>query len=210
MHQLPAGRITRIEPGRRPGYVRVYVEDRLIGSFAEAVWISSGLQTGEVVSPEAWEALQRAEAEHRAITYALRLLAVRARSEDELRRALLRKQLPASVVSSVLDRLRAWGYVDDRAFARQWVAERAGRRGLRALAYELQQKGLEPELIRQVLAEAEDPAREYASALALAKRRWEERLPPQKRRRRIIGLLARRGFSWEIIEAVVRALESET
>src|SRR5947207_1237759 len=55
---------------------------------------------------------------------AWRLLSIRGRSREELRRRLLRKGLTESDVDAELDRLQERGYLDDEAFARSWVAAR--------------------------------------------------------------------------------------
>lgn len=202
------GCITGVQPHSRPGRVRIYVDGRLVGVFEEAIWAASALKVGDRVSAAQWERLQQAEAEHQALQRALRLLGFRARSEAELRRWLLRRSFSESVVERVIERLRAWGYVDDLAFARQWVSQRATRRGPKALAYELRRKGVNPELVRAVVCEASDPVQTLEAALALARKRWDARLEPRVRRRRIAQLLARRGFPGEIIEAVLRKLEA--
>ena len=81
-------------------------------------------------------------------------LEVRPRSVDEMRRRLRHLGYPAALIEVVIDRLLAYGYLDDEAFARAWVEsrDRARPRGEAALRRELVLKGIDRELISAVLA----------------------------------------------------------
>lgn len=96
--------------------------------------------------------------------------------------------------------------VDDRAFARAWVESRQQRRHLsrRALREELHRKGIARELIDEALDDV-DGDDEYLAARALAERkaRTMSGLEPEVRRRRLVGALARRGFSSSMTYRIV-------
>jgi regulatory protein len=85
-------------------------------------------------------------------------LAVRPRSVEETRRRLRHLGYPAAPIEVVIDRLLAYGYRDDEAFARAWVEsrDRARPRGEAALRRELVLKGVDGELIAAILAERGD------------------------------------------------------
>ena len=128
---------------------------------------------------------------------AFRLLAVRARSESELRSRLAGAGFE-EVAEAVIDRLRELGYVDDLAFAAAYVRSRSlGRRiGRRLLRHELAQKGVSAAIIEQALADRGDQS-EQADAAQLAQtlaRRGADDSPQAwaKRKRRIYATLVRR------------------
>lgn len=128
---------------------------------------------------------------------ALRLLAVRARSRRELQVRLLRRGYDRALIEQELDRLQELGYVDDAAFARAWVASRqsnAAPRGTGMLRAELLRKGVERELVRDAVAEGDDPA----AAIVAARRRSAAlaELPYPEFRRRLFAHLQRRGFTY--------------
>jgi regulatory protein len=107
----------------------------------------------------------------------------------------------------VLDRFTEVGLIDDAAFATAWVASRQRGRGLarRALAAELHRKGIDRETAGQAL-ETIDPDDEVESARRLVRRRLpslarQERVVAQ---RRLLGLLARKGYPPGLAVAVVR------
>lgn len=133
-------------------------------------------------------------------------LAVRARSEQELRAAMARRNVPADVTDEILARFSEVGLIDDAAFARAVTASRSGYglRGRARIRQELQAKGVEREVAEEALAEL-DPEVEREAALQLAQRRLRSvaGLQPQIARRRMAGVLARRGFSGSIVSSVL-------
>lgn len=137
---------------------------------------------------------------------ALDLLTVRQRSEHELRTAMARRNVPEAVMDEVLARFGEVGLVDDEAFARSLTASRSGfgHRGRARIRQELQLKGIERGIAEEALA-ALDPDDERAAALELARRKVGplQRLERHVARRRLGGVLSRRGFSAEIVNSVL-------
>ncbi|MFC3777909.1 recombination regulator RecX [Mycolicibacterium holsaticum] len=140
-----------------------------------------------------------ASREEQAHNVCLRLLTVRARTRAELAAQLTKRGYPDDVRDRVLDRLADVGLVDDADFAEQWVRSRrrnAGK-GKRALAAELRNKGVDNEVITAALADIDTGAeRTRAEELVRAKLR-RERLDDgddAKVTRRLVGMLARRGY----------------
>jgi regulatory protein len=130
----------------------------------------------------------------------LRLLTVRARTRAELEAQLTKRGYPDDVSRSVLDRLTEVGLIDDADFAEQWVHSRrinAGK-GKRALAAELRNKGVDDEVIDEALAGIDAGAeRQRAEELVRARLRRERLTPDEEPKvmRRLVGMLARRGYS---------------
>lgn len=137
----------------------------------------------------------------------LQLLSTRARTRSELAKALAKRHVPEAAAAAVLDRFAEVGLIDDEAFANAWVDSRqAGRKLARsALAAELQRRGVDRGLIDQALQRV-DPDQERAAALALVTRKLPsvKGLPVAARQRRLLGLLARRGYSSGLAAGVVR------
>jgi regulatory protein len=152
-----------------------------------------------------------ADPESVARTILLEQLTGRARSRQELSDKLAAKRVPSEVADRLLDRFEEVGLVDDAAFARTWVSQRqsaaGGGKGLarRALAQELRRKGVDDETTREVLDEL-DPAAEEAAARELVRRKLRtlSRVDDQTATRRLVGVLARKGYSSGLAFAVVR------
>ncbi|MEV3964959.1 recombination regulator RecX [Nocardia sp. NPDC050193] len=140
---------------------------------------------------------------------ALRLLAVRARSRAELAQRLPAKGYPLEVTEQVLDRLAEVGLIDDADFARQWVRQRHGfsGKGRRALEQELRRKGVSQEDSAAALDTVTDDD-EYERATELVRRKLRSLpagLDREKAIRRLVGMLARRGYGHSVAFAVVKS-----
>ena len=137
---------------------------------------------------------------------ALRLIERTRRTRSDLTRRLRDKGFAASDVEQVLDRLAAVGLVDDVEYARAFLAGRWGRRasGWRKLEQDLRKRGISSEDIAMGRArlEAETGA---ADEVAMARRVLDQTarryasLEPHERKRKLWALLARRGFSTDVI-----------
>jgi len=133
---------------------------------------------------------------------ALGLLDQRARSRHELRTRLIDAEFDPRVVDDVLDDLAGVGLLDDRTFAHEWVRQRHARRGksARVLDMELKDKGVEPGIRADALdqidsADEESTARTVAEKKARTIRKVPgDRAESDKQLRRIVGVLARRGY----------------
>jgi regulatory protein len=127
----------------------------------------------------------------------LRLLAVRPRTRAELAAALRRGGIADRVATEVLDRYGEVGIIDDAAFARAWVESRHHGKGLarRALAGELRRKGVDDETVREAVEElAGETEVETARELVARKLRTISGGDPTSILRRLVGMLARKGY----------------
>ena len=142
-----------------------------------------------------------------ARTLCLRALTGAPKTRRQLAEMLARKDVPEAAAEAVLDRFVEVGLIDDAAFARAWVDSRQSGRGLarRVLQAELKAKGVDAEVAAQAV-ETVDADDERAAALQLVQRRARsmQRLDRATASRRLIGVLARKGYGGGMAAAVVR------
>jgi regulatory protein len=146
--------------------------------------------------------------EEQARALCLRLLTARARTRAELAGQLAKRGYPDDVSTRVLDRLAGVGLVDDAGFAEQWVHSRRANagKGKRALAAELHTKGVDKDVITSVLGGINPAAeRERAEQLVRKKLRRENLSDDVPVVRRLMAMLARRGFDQSMAYDVVSA-----
>jgi regulatory protein len=145
---------------------------------------------------------------------ALRLLERTRRTRADLVRRLRERGFDPGVIETVLERLAGVGLVDDREFARAYLAGRWGRRvaGWRVLEADLRRRGVGEADVRaaRMSFEAErggvDELPAALRAIGQAARRYAK-LDPHVRRQRLWAMLARRGFDGDTIEAALRVME---
>jgi regulatory protein len=137
----------------------------------------------------------------------LRLLTLGPRTRAQLADALRRKAVPDDVAEQVLGRFTEVGLIDDEAFAQAWVQSRHLGRGLarRALAGELRRRGVADETVNEAVS-ALDSEQEAATARELVDRKLAgtRSLDRDKRMRRLVGMLARKGYSPGLAYHVVK------
>lgn len=137
----------------------------------------------------------------------LKLLTMSPKTRAQLADALAAKGIPEDAAEAVLDRYVEVGLIDDAAFAQAWVSTRQAGRGLatRALAQELHRKGIDKDIAGAALATL-DPEAEEASARVLVQRRLRSMRSLERpvATRRLLGMLARKGYSSAVAMRVIR------
>jgi regulatory protein len=204
-------RITALLPEPQgTGSVRIEVDGERFGSVAPEVVSAEQLRTGRELD-EALLARLAAHAEIEA-TYRTAVRAVERRSfaRADLGRRLRRKGHAPQAVEAALERLVERGFLDDAAFAANYVETRAARgRGPLRLARDLGAMGVERGIIARALAAhagSADVAGDVPRKLAAKRAAQLGDLPRHVRRRRVLAYLARRGFSGREVTDMVGKL----
>jgi regulatory protein len=142
---------------------------------------------------------------------ALRYLAQRPRSEQEVRRRLRRSGVAEDAIDDIVAQLERHGLVDDAAFAQYWLEQRQTfrPRGARLVRAELRQHGISTDLATAAADELAGSAEE--DAYRAAQKRAGHLSPADERtfKQRLSQFLARRGFDWEVVSMVVERLYRE-
>jgi regulatory protein len=181
---------------RNPDRVSVYLDGRF--AFGLPAIVAARLKPGQTLSEAEIAALKRegdAEADYnRALNY----LSYRPRSRTEIERYFQKRGLANEEIEVIVARLGRAGLLDDEAFARFWVEnrERFKPRGLRALRYELRQKGIGDAIIDRVLVAVDEEDSAYRSAEKKARQLGH--LDREVFYRKLIGYLSRRGFNYGV------------
>ncbi len=190
-----------------PDRVSVYLD----GEYAFGLFrvVAAWLQVGQELGEEKIRQLQQAEAGEKAYQRALNFLSYRVRTESEVRRNLNKHDTPESVIEEVLERLRRNRLVDDQQFANSWVENRSEfrPRGRRALQSELRQKGVDQEVIEEVLQDLDEEELAYQAAKKSVRKYLRFEWP--EFRKKLLGFLARRGFNYAVAAPVVERVWAE-
>ncbi|NMM85898.1 recombination regulator RecX [Rhodococcus sp. SRB_17] len=137
----------------------------------------------------------------------LRLLTDRARSRSELEKKLISRGFETEIITRALDRLQEIGLIDDADFANQWVHSRHtySGKGKKALAVELRLKGVDQDIASEALSQIDSAdERERAAELVRRKLRNKPVEDRDKVMRRLVAMLARKGYSAGMSYEVVK------
>ena len=205
--------ITDLEPQvNNAERVNLYVDGHFLLGVSALVVLQMGLKIEQELLPEQLEQLRSEDAEQQAVDRALNFLSFRPRSREEVRRYLRRKETPPYIIEAALARLDRLDFVNDRAFVEFWVENRDkfNPRGSHALKNELRVKGVEQEIVDELVDGEQDEQLALRAgrkkALSLA------RLPDMDYptfRNRLGAFLQRRGFGYEDVTHAVKALWNE-
>jgi regulatory protein len=206
-------RITALEPQvKNPERINLYVDGRFLQGVNATIVLQLGLKLGQELSPDQLERLFSEEAEQQAVDRALNYLSFRPRSREEVRRYLRRKETPPEIIEAALARLDRLDFVNDRTFAEFWIGtrEQFSPRGSRALKNELRMKGVERDMVDELVKDELDEERALRAgrkkAMSLVN------IPTMDYatfRNRLGSFLQRRGFGYEVATKTVRALWKE-
>ena len=127
---------------------------------------------------------------------ALRLLGVRWRSEHELADRLRRAGFEDELVIAEIARLKAVGLMDDQRFATEFARAKVEfqRKGRYAVRAGLLQKGVDRQVVDEVVEESSADEESRALALAQSRAKRLQKLEPPVAYQRLVGFLVRRGY----------------
>lgn len=183
------------------GRYSVFVDNKYSFSFSESALLEQNIRIGQELTEQEVKTYKKLSADDKAYGLTLAYLARRARSEWELRDYFKRKGYDPELGEQILEKIRSYGYVDDKAFAESWVANRRQLRSSskRKLIAELRQKHIASNIIDEVLNEdaAED---KVALREQVAKKRKQTKYHDDQK---LMQYLARQGFNYQDIKEVL-------
>lgn len=177
-----------------------------------------GIRTGKEYDEAELIQLEEESQYGKLYTRALEYCLMRPRSRREMEQYLYRKTRPrrnklgelkdgvsTTLTQRVFDRLVEKGYLNDQKFAVFWVENRNLRKGssMRKLQAELSAKGVDQQVIAQVLADTERTDIDELEKIILKKRRRYDD------RQKFMAYLARQGFGYDDIKQTLQRIDEE-
>ncbi len=208
---LEDGTVTRVAQQKKDlDRASIYIDDKFAFGLAIELVIEAGLKKGEVLTATRQRELLTRQETFSAKASALAGLSNRARTADEVRKALLKKGFAESVAEDTVATLERLGLVDDDAYARSFVQSRFNGRGYgpARLRQDLQRKGVARSTIEAALDELTETEDMGAEAKEQAEKKWrslssEDDL--RKRKKKTLDFLVRRGFGFDTARSAVEA-----
>lgn len=187
------------------GVVSLNADGMELARIREKDFAEFPLEEGDAIDEE--EFLDRIAARQMkdACSAALTLLEASEKTQAELKKALMRKGFVEAAAQAAVDMAAEYRFVDDMRYAKR-TAEVSSRRdvGVYALKRKLRAKGVSEEDAEEALEALDGEQQKQACARAYAKIAYKyEDLPAREARAKASQALARRGFSWETISAVL-------
>ena len=208
-------RITKIESQkRRPDRKNIFVDGRFTAGVSDETLVRAGLRTGDTIDAATLHSLQQTEGLLSAKNVALRFLSVRPRTVREIRDKLREKEYADDEIDTAITDLTRAGLLDDHAFARMYIRNAMHVRpiGTILLKRKMLLLGIDKKTVEEALADTLPEFDQGDVALTSAERFLAKSKGRGKshdvikERKRITSYLARRGFSWDIINPILNQL----
>ena len=201
-------KITDIQPQKRnKSRVNVYVDGEYVLALELLTVMKLGLKIGtEVTETQLAEAALDTE-QSVALERAMNYIARCRKTSFQLRKYLTDKEYAPAVVNYVMDKMKYYGYIDDKAYAQAYVEQNSQSKGARRVKQELIQRGIK-------LSEAEEVSEQERvfsldNATRLAERYMRGKDCDIKTIVKLQRYLVSRGYDFDIVNSVVRAYKDK-
>lgn len=211
-------RITKIESQQNnPGRKSIYADGVFVVGVSDETLLRAGLRTGDEMTAERLKVLIQEEETSGAKRVALRFLSHRPRTAKEIRDKLREREFSEPDIKQTIESLERVGLLNDTEFARMYVRDALSAKpvGENLLKRKLLLFGVDKTIIDEVLLEAFADVNADASAMDAARKFLKKSVATRKTsdkaqlQNRLANFLSRRGFGWETIQPVIKALIKE-
>ena len=145
-------KITKIEVQKKnKSRVNLYLDGEFNCGLSLETIIKNGIKEGREITDEQLEFLKIEGEKEVALSKAIKYISKFQKTETELKTYLKKKEFCDDIIEYVLDKLKIYGFVDDKIFAQNYIKAKTINQGKRKLAYNLRKKGLKDDLIDSVL-----------------------------------------------------------
>lgn len=199
--------LTSIKPQKNQKRVNIYLDGKFGFGLDLESFVKFGLRVGQKLKEGEVEKIVK-EAEFQKIyDKILKFVALRPRSEKEVRDWMRKYKVHSSLHNELFSRLKRIDLLNDKRFALWWVDQRQTFRpkSKRVLQQELKLKGIDEKIIDEVLQESRIDDVAAAKRLLRKKKYLWEKLPNLEARKKKAAFLQRKGFDWEVIRKVLGA-----
>jgi len=196
----------------RPRY-NIYINNEYAFAIHEDILLKFQIRKGKEIEDEDIEEVLQAEERHRAEQLALRYLGYKPRTASQIRDYLSKKGFESRDIERVIQSFIEKKYLDDEDYAKLWIDERKRMRprGRYLLRQELIYRGIEENLVEDVLHQNLSDQDEVALITQLMKKKWKPHSFPNgfEMKKKMVPFLQRKGFPLDLILSVINKLKEE-
>jgi regulatory protein len=185
------------------------VNINLDGSFGFGLDLENFMRLGlkvnqELSQEEINEIIKKGELQ-KSFDKTLRFVMTRLRSLKEVKDYFRRNEIDSTLHQVILEKLTRLELIDDQKFAEWWVRQRLEfkHKSKKDITFELRQKGIDTNTIKNVLDDSEIDELKIAKELIEKKSYKWARYDEDVRKQKITQYLVGKGFNWDIIKNVV-------
>ena len=212
-------KITLVEPQKKNSKrFNIFLDGVFVFGADEDLVVDYRLIIGKEITPSDLEKLLKGSEIGKLMERMYRLFNIRQRSEKEVREYIRnlsfkrklkdREEISEFATNSLIEKLQKKGMLNDLEFARSWMEARGKKFGINRIKQELYKKGINREIIEEVMnSEFRVQNSETVAENQLERKleRWKN-LKPMEFRKKAFDFLLRRGFEYEIVKNIVEKI----
>lgn len=189
--------------------VKIYVDGEFWLEIPFLLAFDYRLEKGLEVAPNLLGEVRLRAEQDEAFGYAVRYLSKYSVTIKKMKSKLYEKEFATPVVNGVIEKLLEYGYLDDYRYAESFINQKKGRLGSRRLQSELRAKGIDSDIISELLQEI-DKDEVFDTAMAVAEKWYRtHELETREDYAKFVRFMAYRGFDFGVIAACRDKLKSE-
>ncbi len=215
-------KITSVEPQKKnPKRFNVFLDGVFAFGADEDLVVEYRLVVGKLLEISEVEKLLFEAEVGKLMERMYRIFNIRQRSEKEVKdyfriknyesRIKGEEQTSELAIELVIKKLKQKNLLNDKEFAKAWVESRKKKKGSRVLKQELFQKGIDKEIIEEVISSQLSVVREEQVAQQLLDKKMKvwKNLPRIEFKKKAIDFLLRRGFEYEVVKSIIDKISKQ-
>ncbi|WP_168198341.1 regulatory protein RecX [Crassaminicella thermophila] len=199
--------ITKIEQQKNNNRVNLYVDGEFFLGIDMEILYKLRLKEGRDIEKKELQFIIEEETYQKAKSKALKLLHFSSRTEKEMREKLKKYEYSDEIIDRVILFLKEYNFINDQELAKQMVKSKSKEKkyGQNRIKQDLYRKGMDIELIENIITEELDRETEYENALSLAQKKVKTIKDTDKRKiyEKLGRYLVYRGYDYDIIRKVI-------
>ena len=209
----PSAEVTALKAQKNNSHrVSLFLDGEFALGIHQDLVVKYDLHTGRTLTPQEQAQLEADERLIAAKQCALEYLAHKPRTEGEVRDRLAQDDYEPSIVEQVITRLHELSYLDDEAYAHDFVKARFANKsyGPHRLRRELRDRGVDAGLIEDAITQLRASVDFRDAAQSLAEKYWHrvaDESHPLKQAQKLQGYLVRRGYASSMARAAVETVQ---
>lgn len=197
--------ITAIKAQKNQKRVNIFLDGEFSFGLDLENFMKLQLKVNQELSREQIKVITDEGEKAKAIEKVLTFASTRPHSKKEILDYLKRKRINVLIHSHIFEKLEKYGLIDDFIFAKWWVEQRLAfkLKSKKDISFELKQKGIDTNVIKNILDDSEIDEIKIAKELIIKKSYKWQRFDEKTRRQKVYQYLVGKGFGWNIINSVV-------
>jgi regulatory protein len=202
--------ITAITPQKRnKSFYNIHVDHEYFCSLDDETIYHLKLKEGMDVDTEFLMETSKKSSYKKAFNYALNILAKSSKTKQEIIKKLTEKEYNEETIQAVIAKINDLGYINDEQYIEDFIRNKADTsQGLnkRTLQNKLMQKGVDKELIQQILENS--VIDEYQNAIQVAEKKLRNlKGSDREKKAKLYAFLIGKGFDYEISSKVINNID---